>query len=258
MGTPTEQADAEWPELLRIMRERGADAVVDYVTSYEDPATRRALFTRAQRGFGGGAWEGRSLDAITTVVEAGIAEGIAQAAGAADDAERAKLTDFANVLSYNLAAALADCWPDDELPRETRHHEAGLRAADHCLAWRQELRKGPGPFSIAWWARGIHLLGLRRTEDAATAFEESLRFARDDARSQGAGTEPDAQGHWSVLLNEGYVAITERLLDRPGARDRWTRCLQALETAASARPDDAEDLRFTTAQLLTCEKRAGA
>jgi hypothetical protein len=83
-------------------------------------------------------------------------------------------------------------------------------------------------------------------------------FAREAASAQGAGTDVDARGHWSVLLEEGYAAIAERLLGRAGARDRWTRCLQALETAAAERPGDAEDLRFTTAQLLACERRAGA
>ena len=247
--------ESHWPEMLRLMQSQGADAVVAYVQGFDDPTTRRQLFARAQQGFGGGPWEGRDLDAITTVVEAGIAEGIAQAAAATDEAQRAELTDYANVLSYNLSAALADCWPDDDLPRESRHLAAGLRAADQCLAWRTELGKGPGPFSMAWWARGIHLLSQGLREDAEKAFEESLRFAREAATARGASTASDSTGDWAVLLGDGYLALARRTRQAAGARDAWSSCLLALEAGAAAREGDAEDLRFCTAQLVAAERK---
>jgi hypothetical protein len=260
VSDPARLAEEQWPTMLRLMEERGPDAVVDYIAAFEDPATRRQLHSRAQQGFGGGTWAGRNLDAITTVVEAGIAEAIAQAFSEADDAERAKRIDFANVLSYNLSAALADCWPEDDLPREARHLESGLRAADHCLAWRRELSKGPGPFSIAWWARGIHLLSLGRVELAEQAMAESLAFARQAVTVRGGSTAIDATGDWMTLLGEGYLALARRA-DGGGDGDAgaaWTAALAALDAGARARPDDAEDLAFSRDQLLAAERKLRA
>src|SRR5205085_6436120 len=59
--------------------------------------------------------------------------------GTSEEDDRA--LDSYNAMSFNLAADLADCWPNDESPRQQRYFEAGLRAAEDCVRWRNELNK---------------------------------------------------------------------------------------------------------------------
>ena len=47
---------------------------------------------------------------------------------------------------------------------------------------REQLGKGHGPLSMAWWAKGVHELALGRTDDARTSFERSLERAVEAAR----------------------------------------------------------------------------
>ena len=75
---------------------------------------------------------------------------------APDDQAREGLLQGASILSYNLSADLADCWPGDEKERTRAHFEAGLAAAKDCVRWREELQNPPGTLSMAWWAKGMH------------------------------------------------------------------------------------------------------
>jgi hypothetical protein len=89
-----------------------------------------------------------------------------------------KLKDTGNIFSYNLLADLADCWPDDDLPRERHHFEEGLRAAEDCIRWREELGKPNDRKAMAWWGKGAHLLSLDRANEAVDAFKTTCdRFA---------------------------------------------------------------------------------
>jgi hypothetical protein len=118
-----------------------------------------------------------------------------EAAGKIEAALARGEVDEANKLTYNLAADLAEGWPGDERPRERRHLEAGLAAAERCLAWRRELKKGPRPFAIAHWVHGVHLLSLGRAQDAVAALQRSVEAAHESG-------DP-----YLVNINSGFLGI---------------------------------------------------
>jgi len=213
------------------------------------PSDRRRLYSLALQALGRQRWAGKSLDAQVALARAAIAEGLRQAGAEPDPEEAAKRLDFANALSYDLSADLAPCWPDDPRPRERRHFETGLAAADDCVRWRERLGKPAGPLSTAWWARGIHLLALGRRAEALEAFERSRDLAREAAASEGRGTSLDASGHWSVLLGEGYVEIARQGLGDQEAPARLDALLGTIEEAAESRPAERDDLLFCREQL---------
>jgi len=227
----------------------GAAAVASFVEGFTLPSERRQLYSLALQGLGRQDWRGKSLDGQVSLARAAIAEGLRQADAESDPEEAAKRLDFANALSYNLAADLAPCWSDDPRRRELRHFEAGLAAADDCVRWRDELGKGAGPRSMAQWARGIHLLALGRRDEALEAFERSRDLAREAAAAEGRGTALDHRGHWSVLLGEGYVEIARHALGDAAAGGRLDALLGTIDRASRAQPDDKDDLIFCRDQL---------
>ena len=176
----TEFPETHWDGMRTAMETGGPTTVVEFIDGF-DGEERRKLYAFAQRAFYDRDWQGKNFDAYVEIVNAGIAEGLRQAEAADDPEEAAKLTDYSNVLSYNLSADLAECWPGDDAPRERRHFEAGLKAAEDCIRWREELGKGPFPFSIAYWAKGMHLLSLGDHAGALENFRKSFDYAESSA-----------------------------------------------------------------------------
>ncbi|MCA8922866.1 MAG: hypothetical protein KDD82_13715 [Planctomycetes bacterium] len=249
--TPDPQAfdpKQHWDALRSAMEQGGPPAVVAFVEGDFTPKQQRALYLFCVNGFCNREWAGKALDPQIEVARAGIALGLRQAEAEADPKERDARIDFANVLSYNLAANLAPCWPGDDVPRERRHLEAGLEAAEACLRWREQLGKGPFPFSIAWWAKGMHELALGR--DAVASMREALEAARAHARAEG---KPDgvADG-WLVALSAGYLGLAERAAGGDGAR--YAEAKAALD-GMLADPEGAEDAQFCLDQLAVAEAR---
>jgi len=146
-------------------------------------------------------WEGKTFDAYIEVCNAGVREFLEQSAAESDSELKRRRVNGANVLSYNLAADLADCWPGDKASRDRAHFEAGLKAAQDCIVWREELRAGPGPRSMAWWAKGMHQLSLGDADGAAESWSRSRDYAVK------AATE--GEGWFGVVLGEGYLGLAE-------------------------------------------------
>lgn len=233
----------------------GAEAVLAFVRGFEAPIDRRKLFLLAHQTLG--TAECPSLDGYVALMRAAIEDVLAMAAAETDPAERAKRTDFANVLSFNFSAHLAACWPEDARPREERHHREGLAAAERCLAWRRELGKGPGPFALAWWAKGAHELSLGRPSDAAESFERSRESAADALRAAGAEAPPGAD--FGVVLAEGYRGIAlERAGDPSGSRTFDAACAAFERTASRGEGEAKEDAEFGLAQIRCMRERVGA
>ena len=225
---------------------RGPDPLVEFIQGFEDPDSRRQLYTLAQRTFGRD--EHRDLDALIVVVRAGIEEGLRQSGAEADGDLADKCKNYSNVLSYNLSADLAECWPEDSLPREKRHFEAGLTAAHDCLRWRKELQKGPYPFSIAWWARGIHEMSLGRFADAADSFDKALDFGIQS--TQAVAHKHDVDTDFNVVLNRGYAGLARRLSGIPEGEIQFIDSCDRFGTIArTASGDTKNDAEFGLAQL---------
>ncbi len=185
-----------WDDLKTAMEAGGAQGAIAHVESLDDPAHQRKLTMFAVRAFDGREWSGKGFDAQIEFARWGIALGVRQAEAESDPAERNKRIEFSNVLSYNFSANLAGCWPGDERVREPWVFEAGLQAAEDCLRRRTQLKKGPFPFSIAHWAKGMHLISLGR--DGTTDMQASLELARQLAVAEGKPTDVSPAGTFAA------------------------------------------------------------
>jgi hypothetical protein len=209
------RASAE--DQARVIQEmaevEGPAALVDWLQAAQSDETRRKLFAQAFQHLDQRSWANADLDAQVAVARGAIAEYLRQAEqhSVDDDELSRKLRDSANALSYNLAASLADCWPDDDLPREARHYTEGFAAAENCVRWREELGKGPRSLSMAHWARGIHLLGLRDFTGALEAWQTSQGYANQAAREAGKPEGAVADGDFNAILGQGFVGIGRML-----------------------------------------------
>ncbi|MCB9681044.1 MAG: hypothetical protein H6733_06185 [Alphaproteobacteria bacterium] len=250
MSQPFDQLaffDAHWPTLRAAAESTGGDGVIATIQAFADPLERRVLYAFARRGLVQDTWDGKDLDVPLAVARAGIDELVAQAADADTETTRAARLNVANVIAYNLAADLADCWPGDDLPRTEAHFTAGLAAAERAVAWRHALARGDHALGMAEWARGYHLLRLGRTAEAADAFATSLGHYR-----RAAGTVPDelSQAPFGVVLLTGYLGLAQRILGEEGpgydaARDAFR----------AGTGDDADDDRFGFDQLTVAALR---
>jgi hypothetical protein len=248
MDAKEEFPENRWDEMRTKMETGGAAAVADFVGGFNDEE-RRKLYSFAQRAFYGREWEGKSFDGYIDIVNAGIAEGIRQAEAEPDPEKSAKLLDYANVLSYNLSADLAECWPGDTLPRERRHFEAGLKASGDCLRWREELGKGPEPFAMAYWAKGMHQLSSGDVDGALDSFKKSYDYYVEVAKEHDTTTETAAEADFGVILADGYVGLAEWVSGDENGKGRFESALAAFREGAEKYEDKKDDFQFGTDQL---------
>jgi len=246
--------EENWEEMRKRMETDGPRSTAEFIQTFAD-SDRKKLYFFAQRAFGGRSWDGKSLDKTAEIVELGIVELVRQSEAETDPTRSTELLDYANILSFNLSADLADCWPGDDAERNRGHFERGLAAASNCLQWRKQLRKGPGPFSMAWWAKGMHELSLSRSADAFASFVQSRDYSREQARAGDHGHLINADGHWSVLLGEGYVGIAAQVSGKDEGRSILEAAFQALEEALEKQPAAKGDIEFCTAQLKKVQSR---
>lgn len=247
---PARHAD----DVRRSFASGGADGVLAFVRGFPDPLDRRKLFLLAHQTLGVATCD--DLDGYVALMHAAIGDVLEMASAETDPAERAKRTDFANVLAFNLSAHLAACWPDDARRRTEAHHRAGHAAAERCIAWRNELGKGPMPHANAWWAKGAHELSLGRFADAAASFERAGAYAADAVRASGG--DPASGGDFAAALNEGYRGLAvERGGDANGRRTFDAACAAFEGTAARSTGEAKEDAEFGLAQLRCMRERLG-
>ncbi|MEO7995607.1 MAG: hypothetical protein ABI743_14505 [bacterium] len=242
---PQDQA----PHLQNAYADGGVASLIGWVQGWPDDDGRRQLYsaaTRTVKEVDGGS---PNYDDLIRVYDAAMAEGLRQATTQSDPELVIKRTDYANAMSYNLAADLAECWPSDNGTRETRHFQRGLQAAEDCIRWRTELKKGPFPFSIAHWAEGAHALSLGDTARAITAFGQSADFARQAATAN----DQDPEAAFGTILGEGYQGIAEEAAGQPAARyDSAVARFQA--QVATGEGEVKEDAQFGLDQLAAYRK----
>ncbi|MCK4593340.1 hypothetical protein KAU45_02475 [bacterium] len=253
--TEKEFPENHWDEMRRLMEEKGAKAVIGFIGDFSDDLQRRKLYALSNQAFSMRDWKGKNFDDLVRVVEKGIAEGLRQADAADDPEITAKRTDYANALSYNLSANLAECWPGDEDPREKRHFSKGLELAKRCVAWREELKKGPGPFSMAYWACGMHNLSLGDYNAARADFEKSLDFAVRNAEEAGNIAECAPGGDFSVILGHGYLGLARLAEGDEKGEGVYQRAVEAFEKTVETVPEQKDDAQFGLDQLRWVERR---
>jgi hypothetical protein len=234
--------DEQWPRMREAAQKGGGVAVVQFIESFDEPRQRRVLYAFSRQGLVLGDWPGRDLDEYIYVCRAGI-DGILEQATAEADAEAAKrLTDSANVISYNLSADLADCWPPDGLMRRQQHFEAGLHAAADCVRWRDELDKPAWAKSMAYWAKGMHELSLGDGPAAEASWQASLSHAVEDAKEEGQVSEVAPEGAYGVVLCSGLLGLAEWSRGSSDGRARYEAAADAFRAQLDVedRRDDAQ------------------
>ena len=267
-----EDPDQPQKDALRLAYEEGGGTkVVTFIQEVPEPELRRKLYSLARQALPDRKAKERSFDDLTRIARAGIVEGLRQAelARAREDAEEAReCIDFANRLSYNLAADLAECWPGDEAPRMREHFETGLRAAYDCIVWRHELAKPPDRLAMAHWAAGMHQLSLKNTVEALCEFEAAFGLAVHAAAgagvaagADGGDSRPDSyikpNGDFGVILYYGYAGLARHLLgDETGTRQFEQACAAFAGTLKSpSNKEVAEDAEFGLDQLRWVERK---
>jgi hypothetical protein len=228
-------------EVRKLLDTGDTAPLLAFVAGVASPLERRQLLSVAQQTLSKRKDASRSLDALIEVARAGVAEGLRQAASETDPAEAAKRRDFVQQVSFDLAADLAECWPDDLTPRARRHFEAGLAAASDAVRLRDELGKPPGARAAACWVRGAHELSLGRAKDAAPSFERALDFARRAAKGAPAAVVPG--GDVQVILASGALGLAT------GTSLFEDACTALDATAVRLDREAAEPVEFAAAQL---------
>jgi hypothetical protein len=238
----------QWPLMKEAAESGGSKAVIQFVDGFDDDTERRVLYAFARQGLSMDEWSGKSFDVLIDVGRAGISELLTQAEMSDDAKTRDRRTDTANVIAYNLAADLADCWPGDDAPRTKAHFKAGLEAAERCIRWRKELKKGAWPHSMAYWAKGYHQLALGDTAGAVESLQTSLDFARKGAEEDGKPPTVTADGDFAVIVGAGYLGLVRWVQGDEEGRDQYEEAIEAFRAQLDdeSRKDDAE---FGIAQL---------
>ncbi len=238
--------DEQWPELKTVLESDGAGALVRRIDAF--PAEQRmALFTCARNGLVMDEWRGRNLDDYVTVADAGI-RWLSSVAAASKPNDRPLFLGAANVISFNLAADLADCWPGDDVERTRAHFERGRDAGEACVAWRRELGVSPNSQQLGWWALGYHQLRLEQFDEAYESFGNARRWAVKDAAQDAAETHVGVAAPFSVNLNAGYQALAAWARGDEEAAEAFGEALDAFRSQLE-NPERADDAQFGLDQL---------
>ncbi len=224
----------------------GPDALIEYIEEFNSQQ-RLQLYQLAREIMVFSEWEGQNLDDIVTVSEAGIQEAMGQANNATNSLAIEALLDLANVMSYNLSADLAECWPGDTLTRHERHFERGLSAALQCVEWRRELGKGDYALFIAFWAAGMHQLSLDRPREAVYNLVKSLNHAQQYTVDQGRLLGLNPQAGYELILAHGYLGLAMEMCGKDD--DQYERVISAFEEGIEEYPELADDYGFGIVQL---------
>jgi hypothetical protein len=241
---------ANWPAMKEAVESGGGRAAVEYIKAIEDPLERRVLFVFARMGLVMDEWEGKNFDPYIDVVDSGIAEMLTQAREAEDEESRAARINGAHVLSYNLAADLADCWPGDEEARTEAHFERGLKAAEDCLGWcNPSIVQG---LAQDWWVRGMHQLSLGKVAGCEASWEKAFEYSQQVAEADGMPTEVSPDAGFGVILGSGYVGLIKAIREKPEGFQRFEEALGAFTTQMGDE-NLRDDAAFGIAQLQTVQ-----
>jgi hypothetical protein len=257
MNKEIEFPEIHWPAMQSAMENEGVEATIAVIEKIELPQ-RLNLFAFAQQAFGQRAWKNKSLAKQTELVKAGICAAMefSKSISLDGDAERAaNIKDFANVMSFNLSADLAECWPGDDVVRQETDLKAGLAAAEDCVRWRHELEKGPTPFSMAHWVLGMHQISLAQYEEAVKNFSQAVEYGQKAATANNRSSEITASGDFSPIVSYGYLGIAETLAGQSSGKEKLTKALAVFKEQAEQEPALADDANFGISQLEYVSKK---
>ena len=232
--------------LTQILADEGPYGVLEYIDGFEE-TTQIELFSIARQVMVFGRWSDRNLDEIVMVGEAGIEQVMAMANAATDQLEIQTLLDIANVMSFNLSADIAQCWPGDTLYRSEELLQRGLSAALQCVEWRRELNKDDYSLYIAYWAAGMHQMSLNRPQEAVYNLVKALNHAQQYTIDSGLTLGLCPSAGFDLLLAHGYLGIAMEMCGMED--DQYSRAISAFHQGMEEYPEWSEDYSFGIEQL---------
>ncbi len=224
----------------------GGQAVIDYIEGFESGPLRRVLYIASKQALAPPDFKDKRLDDLITVSDAGIVEMLRQAEAASDDEAYGQCIRAAHIVSFNLAAELADCWPEDDLPRTDAHHQRGVVAATDCLLWSESAGE-PMPISNDYWARGIHQLALGDAPAAIRSWTLSLELAETAAENEGQPADSGPAGTFAVNLNAGYLGLARWITGDEAGRVQYDGTIAAFKSKLGS--DEDADAQLGIGQL---------
>ena len=255
MNQTTNPFEERWPQLLELFEVGGSEKVLSHIQTCQDLTERRALFLMSSHRISSSQGLTRKLDDVVTISRAAINEFCIQSSQETDKEQRERRLEGANILSYNLAADLAPCWPEDTEPREVRHYNEGIRCAEDCLEWRSLLQKGALPFSMAWWALGTHRCGLSDWKGACEAYEKSLEAAQIDAQENSTPATVSPESSFSINIANGWLEFARWRGGDETSYDRFLEVIAAFRSQIDQNSNAREDALIGIQQLETAASR---
>lgn len=232
--------------LTEFVQKENPEAVIEYIAGF-NPAHRIDLYNITRELYVFNQFEGQNLDDMITVIDYAIEDILCMAREEETALIRKSLLDQANIMSFNLSADLAECWPGDTLTRYPRHFERGLSAALQCIEWRYYLEKDDYPFFLAFWAAGIHQLSLGRPEEAFYNLVRSLNYAEQITIDAGRPLGFHAGAGFELLLAHGYFGLA--LMEVGESTEHYDKTISKLLEGIDEYEEFADDYRFGINQL---------
>jgi len=229
-----------------LLEEEGPQGVLEYIDGFSEDE-QLELFSIARQVMVFGEWSQRNMEDLVMVSGAGIEKAMSMANSATDPSEIESLLDIANVMSFNLSADIAQCWPGDTLHRSDEVLQRGLSAALQCIEWRREMGKDDHSLYIAYWAAGMHQMSLNRPQESMYNLVQALNHAQQYTIDSGLTLGLCPSAGFDLILAHGYLGIAMEMCGMED--DQYERALSAFRRGMEEYPDRSNDYSFGIEQL---------
>lgn len=231
------QHESLWPKFKELAEAKKINELEKLITALPDKEEQVTLLRFTVRGLMFRDWINKSLEPIIRLGDLAI-----------ETALQIGETDEANVICYNMSANLAGCW-NDGFKRAREEFRKGLQYAERALEFRRQLKKGPLPFSLAYWAKGAHLFFLGEIAEAEENFSLSLDSAVEAASTAGQPTTIQKESPFHVLIAFGYLALVQTTAGKPEGTKMFDQVITAFEEMKSLSEDSKADAEVGLDQL---------
>jgi tetratricopeptide (TPR) repeat protein len=226
-----------WPQIKSLAEAGNLNGIGELILKVSDLKERVALYRFSVRGLMFRDWANKTLNPLIFLADQAILT-----------ANEIGETDEANIICYNMSSNLANCW-NDGFERTPEHYEKGLNYALRALEYRKQLKKGPGPFALAYWARGAHEFFLKRFNEAEQSFELSLKSASEAAIAANQPTDISKLTPFAILIAIGYIALTQIANGQKQGEASYQKIISTFEEMKSISQDAKEDAEIGLDQL---------
>lgn len=236
--------ESYWPRIKALAEVEDYSQIENLISSVVDIKERISLYRFTVRGLMFRDWSKKNLTPIIRLGDLAI-----------DTALKSGEIEEANIICYNMSSNLAGCW-DDGFQRTYGDFTKGLIYAEKSLQLRRELKKGPGPFFLAYWAKGIHQFYLEDLAGAECSFNLCLQAAMDVASVEDSDIRISKETTFNVLLATGYLSLAQLAQGHTEAKMIYEKVISAFEEMKLLSADAKADAEIGLYQLRHVYKRS--